>query len=90
LNTFGLFQHPVLIWIRLVQLYSLVLLVRAILSWIPEARSSKFYWYVHKITEPVLAPVRNIIPNIGIDISPIVIILLLNLITRVILRVFLF
>ncbi len=80
--------HPVLLWIRLIEIYTLILLVRVVLSWFPEARRSKFYWYLYKVTEPVLAPVRSAIPNIGIDISPVIVIFLLNLITRIIYEVF--
>lgn len=80
--------HPVFLWIRLIEISTLILLVRVILSWFPEARHSKFYWYLFKVTEPVLAPVRSAIPNLGIDISPIIVIFLLNLITRIISKVF--
>ncbi|HZH26139.1 MAG TPA: YggT family protein [Azospirillaceae bacterium] len=37
--------------------------------------------FLYRITEPVLRPVRNVMPNIGgIDISPIVVILLISFI----------
>ena len=37
--------------------------------------------FLYRITEPVLRPVRNMMPNIGgIDISPIVVILLISFI----------
>jgi len=79
---------PLGLLIRLVELYSLIILVRAVMSWIPETRNTKLFWYIYKITEPVLAPVRNIIPNLGIDISPIVVILILRILTRIIINAF--
>ena len=40
---------------------------------------------LNAVTEPLLAPIRNIMPNLGgIDISPIILILLIILIERVI------
>lgn len=45
---------------------------------------------LHDITEPILAPLRRVIPPIGmIDISPVVAIILLNIISEVLQRVLL-
>ena len=39
--------------------------------------------FLHRVTEPLLRPVRNVIPNFGnIDISPIIVILLLQYVAR--------
>jgi YggT family protein len=48
---------------------------------------NRFVWtvgdFLYRITEPVLRPVRNVLPNFGnIDISPIVVLLLLQFIVR--------
>lgn len=55
---------------------------RALLSWFPVRPGNPFYplaLILHQITEPILAPLRRIIPTIGpIDISPIVALLLLQ------------
>ena len=41
--------------------------------------------FLYRITEPLLRPIRNLMPNLGgIDISPIVLILLIILIENVI------
>ena len=41
--------------------------------------------FLYRITEPVLAPIRNMLPNLGgLDISPIILILLIMFIERVI------
>jgi YggT family protein len=60
----------------LVTVYMLVLFVRAILSWFPIRHGSAWsgvYAIVFDVTEPVLAPLRRVIPPIGIfDLSFIV------------------
>ena len=39
--------------------------------------------FLHRVTEPLLRPVRNLMPNFGnIDLSPIVVILLLQYVAR--------
>ncbi len=51
---------------------------RAILSWFPIDRNGPIFQLLDAITEPVLEPLRRVIPPIGmIDISPMVAILVL-------------
>lgn len=41
--------------------------------------------FLYRITEPVLRPIRNVMPNLGgLDISPIIVILIIMFIERVI------
>ena len=41
--------------------------------------------FLYRITEPVLRPIRNVMPNLGgLDISPIIVILIIMFIQRVI------
>jgi len=42
----------------------LVLLIRAILSWVSQGRSPIEYVF-HQLTEPMLAPIRRILPAMG-------------------------
>ncbi len=59
---------------QIIGLYKLVLIVRIALSWIPHNPQNPVITFLYKITEPVLEPVRRVIPSIGgIDISPIVV-----------------
>ena len=63
--------------VDLARLYSLVLLVYAVLSWIPDVRS--WQRFLAPLVEPVLAPLRRIIPPLGgLDLSFLVLILALN------------
>jgi YggT family protein len=70
-----------------IQLYSLVLVARIILSWIPSInRSQPIVFFLYQITEPVLDPVRRVIPPLGmIDISPIVVFIGLRILQRILL-----
>jgi YggT family protein len=76
------------------QLYVYVLIAAAVLSWLvafnvvnprsPVVSSIGRFLYV--ITEPVLRPIRRLLPNMGgIDVSPIIIILIIFFIQSVIL-----
>lgn len=59
----------------LLQLYSYVLLARALISWIPNLDPyHPAVQFLHSITEPVLEPIRKLVPPLGgmIDISIIV------------------
>ena len=69
-----------------VTLYIWALIVSAILSWliafnVINTRNQLVYTvgdFLHRVTEPALRPIRRYLPNLGgIDISPIVLILLL-------------
>ncbi|MCC6458538.1 MAG: YggT family protein [Caldilineaceae bacterium] len=59
----------------LLQLYSYVLLARALMSWIPNLDPyNPAVQFLHSITEPVLEPIRKLVPPLGgmIDISMII------------------
>lgn len=64
-------------------LYTLLVFLRVILSWVsPDPRSSPVVGIVYSLTEPVMAPFRRIIPPIGgLDLSPIVVLVLLQVAT---------
>jgi YggT family protein len=74
-------------------LYVWLLIASAILSWliafnVVNTRNqfvASVAEFLYKITEPVLRPIRNFLPNFGgLDISPIIVILLIMFIQRVI------
>jgi len=65
---------------RLIDLYSLVVLVAVILSWVPLGRRNPLVTITHGLTEPVLAPIRNVLPPMGgVDFSPMVLLIVLQL-----------
>jgi YggT family protein len=60
------------------------MLLYALVSWVPSLQG-RWSYYVARIVEPVLIPVRRIIPPIGgLDLSFLVIIVLLGYIMRAI------
>jgi YggT family protein len=81
-----------LAWI--IELYVVLLIVRALLSWIPVRSGSAFETVLRvldAITEPVLRPVRRILPplragGMGIDLSVLVVVLVAQVIVVPILR----
>lgn len=69
---------------QIIGLYKLVLIIRIALSWIPHNPHNPAITFLYKITEPVLEPVRRVIPAIGgIDISPIIVFIGLSFIKGV-------
>jgi YggT family protein len=62
------------------RVYLLVMLIYAVISWIPSLRG-RWTDYIAMLVEPVLVPVRRIIPPMGgLDISFIIVIILLNVV----------
>jgi YggT family protein len=69
------------------QLIFLLILARAIVSWIQVDRSHPIVKFIYDVTEPILAPIRNLLPQTGMmDFSPLIVLLLLNLIVVPILK----
>jgi YggT family protein len=68
----------------LLTILSWAILIRVLLSWIPNLdRGNPLVQLLAQITDPVLEPARRIIPPIGgMDISPIVVLLLLRLLPQ--------
>ncbi|WP_153731215.1 YggT family protein [Sporosarcina obsidiansis] len=65
------------------QIYSILLVIYILMSWVPSTRETKFGQILAKITEPYLGFFRKFIPPLGmIDISPIAALLALQLIGR--------
>jgi YggT family protein len=76
------------------QLYVWLLIASAVLSWliafnVVNMRNgfvAAVADFLYRITEPLLRPIRSFMPNLsGIDLSPIVLILIIFLIERIIL-----
>ena len=78
----------------IIELYVVLLIVRALLSWIPVRPGSSFERGIRvldAITEPVLRPVRRILPplragGMGIDLSVLVVVIVAQVIVVPILR----
>jgi len=79
----------------LLDIYIWLLIAAAVLSWlvafnVVNTRNQFVAMigdFLYRITEPVLRPIRNVLPNLGgIDVSPVVLILIIILIKDIIVR----
>jgi YggT family protein len=79
--------------VQVIELYKFVLIVAVIMSWLVAFNvintHNRFVYtvndFLYRFTEPALRPIRRFVPNLGgVDISPIVLILLLWFVQRMI------
>ncbi|WP_428248965.1 YggT family protein [Ferrovibrio sp.] len=86
-----------LIWLidTLIGLYIWLLIASAILSWLVafnviNTRNRFVYLlgdFLYRVTEPALRPIRRVVPNLGgLDISPVLLILLLMFVQRLLVQ----
>ncbi|GIR93939.1 YggT family protein [bacterium] len=66
--------------------------LRVILSWVPHNQYNEITRTVYNVTEPLLRPLRDLIPvsSMGIDISPFILLLALNMAESFALRIFVY
>jgi len=68
----------------LLSLYGIIIILRVVSSWFPVNYGSPFAPIVRvlvQLTEPVLAPVRRVLPTAGpFDFTPIVVLLVVNIV----------
>jgi YggT family protein len=72
----------------LLDLYSYVIIAAALISWVSPDPRNPIVQFLRQITEPVLGPVRRMLPpwkTGGLDLSPIVVLLAIQFIERVVL-----
>lgn len=78
------------------QLYTYLIIASAILSWlvafnVVNTRNDfvRSIWnFLDAVTEPALRPIRRILPNLGgVDISPVILILLIIFLQNILVRV---
>ena len=61
--------------------------IRIIFSWVGMDPRNPVAVFLHDITEPILGPIRQFMPRLGmLDLSPMVAIILLSLIARFVTR----
>jgi YggT family protein len=68
-------------------IYIWIIIARAIISWVNPSPYHPLVRFLYKVTEPVLAPLRKIIPPLGgIDISPVIVIFIIFVIQNLLHR----
>lgn len=66
----------------------LMLIARVVLSWTNPTGGGALAAFVYQMTEPILAPIRRVLPPTGgIDWSPLVAMLLVGVVVRVFARI---
>jgi YggT family protein len=70
----------------ILQVYQLILLARVLISWFPDIdRGNAIVRLLYDLTEPVLQPVRNLLPQTGMmDLSPLVVFLGISVLMQLI------
>jgi YggT family protein len=74
-------SHFILAMARLIELvlwaYFWVIIARAVISWVNPDPFNPIVRFLHRVTEPVLRPIRRRLPTfqMGLDLSPMVVIL---------------
>ncbi|MBR62276.1 MAG: YggT family protein [Dehalococcoidia bacterium] len=62
---------------------NIVIIARVILSWVKLSPTNPITIIVYGVSEPMLKPVRRLLPNTGgLDFSPIVVIILIMVVQR--------
>ena len=82
---------PVLWLINVIHLaitiYIWLIIIRALISWVSPDPFNPIVRFLYRVTEPVLRPVRRALPTyqIGLDLSPLLVILGLEVVDRFVL-----
>ena len=67
--------------IQLIDLYSLIVLVAVVMSWLQLPPSNPVAGFVNAMTEPLLDPIRRALPPMGgLDFSPMVLLIGLRMV----------
>lgn len=69
------------------KVFFFALIISVILSWVAQGSHNPTAMLINQICEPLLAPIRRMLPSMGgMDLSPIVAFLILNLIDMLVIR----
>ena len=73
---------------RLLDLYSIVVLVAVVTSWLGLSSDNPVVRFTSALTEPLLGPIRRVLPSFGgLDFSPMLLLLGIQLVRRLLLGV---
>jgi len=63
---------------------NLAIFARILLSWMPMDRENRLVRIIYEITEPILGPIRRVLPALGgLDLSPLIALILIRVAERV-------
>ncbi len=72
----------------LLSIYSWIIIASALISWVNPDPSNPIVRFLRQVTEPVLAPVRRLLPpwrTGGLDLSPLIVLIAIQFVERVVL-----
>jgi YggT family protein len=70
---------------QLLDLYSLVVLVAVFASWMQLSPSNPVGRIVYGLTEPLLQPIRKVVPPLGgLDFSPLILLVIVQFVKRLV------
>ena len=72
-------------------IYTWVIIAAAVISWVAPNPYNPVVRLLRRLTEPVLAPIRQLLPpwkTFGLDFSPLIVILVIQWVVPVLLRAF--
>ena len=75
-----------IVW--LLDLYSFVIIASALMSWVNPDPRNQIVIFLRRVTEPVLEPVRRMLPpwkTGGLDLSPMIVLIAIQFVERVVL-----
>jgi YggT family protein len=70
-------------------IYSWIIIAAALISWVSPDPRNPIVMFLRQVTEPVLNPVRRLLPpwkTGGLDLSPLIVLLVIQFVDRVVLR----
>ena len=68
--------------LALIGILQLLMLVSAVMSWVPQLRQSRLYQAISMVLEPLMAPVRSLLFRFPLDLSFLAVWLLLSLVAQ--------
>jgi YggT family protein len=78
------FGYSVLqLFLSLLWAYTWVVIIRAVITWVNPDPHNPIVRILHQLTEPLLRPIRRLVPPYklgGLDLSPLILILLIQLV----------
>lgn len=75
--------------------YYILVIIRVVLSWVPHNPQAPIFNFIYTITDFIIAPIRRLMRRyignypIGIDFSPLIAIVLLQLVEAIIIKILL-
>ncbi|MCR4337350.1 MAG: YggT family protein [Candidatus Omnitrophica bacterium] len=63
-----------------------LVMVRAVISWVNADPFNPIVQFLHRTTEPILEPIRRLLPPMGLDFSPIIVFLLIMVVKGIVVQ----